>query len=155
MIPYFSSVGYKCPSTTNPADFALDVVSVDLCEEKSEAVSREKVENLIRQFSVIQQSKEVTVVVEAETKELGLGGSKEKELTPMYIATPILVRRGLLCFKRRPDLAAPRIIQVVGTSICITLFSAPLKTDYISLQNRLGAIQQSLACEFLIPRDVD
>lgn len=40
------------PSTANPADFALDVASVDLCEEENERFSQEKAQNL-RMVSVV------------------------------------------------------------------------------------------------------
>lgn len=137
---------------TNPADFALDIVSVDLREEENEAISRERVENLIHQFAAAtKKSEDLPIRSDAMAEELRLVGLEGKELTPMYIAVPILIRRGLLCFKRRPDLAVARIMQVVGLSTCIALFSAPLRTDYISFQNRLGVIQQVLSREFSIP----
>jgi hypothetical protein len=148
ILQYFAPLGYKCPSTTNPADFALDIVSVDLREERNEVASREKVENLIRQFAATQESEKLAVQNEAKVVGLGLAGLEGREPTSMRIAVPILIRRGLLCFKRRPDLAVARIMQVVGLSTFIALFFAPLKTDYISFQNRLGVIQQILAGEF-------
>jgi len=40
-------------------------------------------------------------------------------------------------------------MHVVGLGIFIALFFAPLKTDYFSFQNRLGAIQQTLSGKFL------
>ena len=149
MVRYFGSLGHVCPSTTNPADFALDMVSVDLREEKNEAASREKVEGMIRQFAATQQSEKLTAQNEATAGEVGLGGLEGRDLTPIYIAIPILIRRGLLCFKRRPDLAVARIMQVVGLGVFAALFFAPLKTDYFSFQNRLGVIQQVLARELL------
>jgi hypothetical protein len=148
MLRHFTSLGHKCPSTANPADFALDIVSVDLREERNEAVSWEKVENLIRQFAESQQSGKLTARSEARAEELGLAGLEGRDLTPMYIAVPILLSRGLLCFKRQPDLAVARIMQVVGLGVFIALFFAPLKTDYFSFQNRLGVIQQVLSCAF-------
>ena len=157
MLPYFASLGHTCPSTTNPADFALDIVSIDLREEKNEAISREKVEDLVRRFAATQRSGRVVAQCVAKTgaEKLGLVGLEGRDLTPMHIAVPILVRRGLLCFKRRPDLAGARIMQVVGLGIFITLFFAPLKTDYISFQNRLGVIQQILSrASLFFPRDV-
>jgi hypothetical protein len=148
MLRHFASLGYDCPSTTNPTDFALDIVSVDLREERNEAISREKVENLIRQFAATKQAGKFPIRDSIKAGELGLAGLEGRELTPMYVAVPILVSRGLLCFKRRPDLAVARMMQVVGFSVCIALFSAPLKTDYISLQNRLGVIQEVTGREF-------
>ena len=151
MLPHFASLGQTCPSTTNPTDFALDIVSVDLREERNETVSKEKVENLVRLFAAIQQSEKLAVQIEAKAEERGLAGLEGRDLTPMYIAVPILIRRGLLCFKRQPDLALARIMQVVGLAIFIALFFAPLKTDYFSFQNRLGVIQQVLAGKFFNP----
>lgn len=150
LLQHFASLGQICPSTTNPTDFALDIVSIDLREEKNEAVSKEKVENLVRQFAGIQQSEKVAVQNGPKAEEDRLVGLEGKDLTPMYIAVPILIRRSLLGFRRRPDLALARIMQVVGLGIFIALFFAPLKTDYFSFQNRLGAIQQILAGEFLL-----
>lgn len=149
MLQHFASLGHTCPSTTNPADFALDIVSVDLREEKNEAISREKAENLIRQFAAAQQSEGLAAKNEGKAEELGLAGLEGRDLTPMHIAVPILIRRGLLCFRRQPDLAIARIMQAVGLGVFIALFFAPLKTDYFSFQNRLGVIQQIISCAFL------
>ena len=148
MIQYFASLGHTCPLTTNPADFALDIVSVDLREEKNEVISRGKVQRLIRQFAATQQSEKLAVRDGQKTGELGLAGLEGRDYTPMYVAMPILLKRGLLCFKRRPDLALARIVQVVGLGVFAALFFAPLKTDYLSFQNRLGAVQQIVSREF-------
>ena len=150
MLQHFASLGHTCPSTTNPADFALDIVSVNLREERNEATSREKVEKLIRQFAVIQQSeKEFGIRDETKAESLGLAGLEGRDPSPMHIAMPILVRRSWLRFKRQPDLAIARIMQVVALGVFIGLFFAPLGTDYFSFQNRLGVIQLVLVCAFL------
>ena len=149
MLGHFASLGHVCPSTTNPADFALDIVSINL-REKSEAASQEKVEKLIRQFAVIQQSeKEFGIQGEMKAEGLGLAGLEGRGLTPMYVAMPILVKRCWLRFKRQPELAVVRIMQVVVLGVFIGLFFAPLGTDYFSFQNRLGVIQLVLACAFV------
>ena len=151
MVQHFASLGHTCPSTTNPADFALDIVSVDLREEKNEVVSREQVQHLIRQFPATQRSGELTVQNGPESGDFGLSGLEGRDHTPMGVAVPILLRRGLLCFKRLPNLASVRVMQGVALGIFIALFYAPLKTDYPSLQSRLGVIQQTLACELPFP----
>ena len=149
ILGHFASLGHTCPSTMNPADFVLDMVSINLREEKDEAVSREKVEKLIRQFSATQQSGKSGTPNETEAKGLGLVGIEERDLTPMYIAMPILIKRGWLRFKRQPHLALARFVHVVALGVSICLFFAPLGTDYFSFQNRLGVIQQILFCAFL------
>ncbi|KAI0835944.1 P-loop containing nucleoside triphosphate hydrolase protein [Hypoxylon sp. FL0890] len=53
MLPYFSSLGYHCPKHTNPADFALDLITIDLQEAHREAESQEKVRGLIESWNRI------------------------------------------------------------------------------------------------------
>lgn len=50
MLPYFSKLGFQCPQHTNPADFALDLITIDLQEANREAKSREKVRRLIESW---------------------------------------------------------------------------------------------------------
>ena len=150
MLPHFGSLGHKCSSTSNPADFALDLVFVDLREAKNEVDSERRVEGLVRKFVEARKTEKFTVPdSRVKTGESGLAGLEGRAPTPMYIAMPILVRRGLLCFKRQPRFAAARVIQTVGLSAFIALFFAPLKTDYYSFQNRLGVIQVVIGCEYL------
>ncbi|KIV99856.1 uncharacterized protein PV09_08524 [Verruconis gallopava] len=46
MLSYFASLGYDCPQHTNPADFAVDLITIDLQETQREATSRERVVRL-------------------------------------------------------------------------------------------------------------
>ena len=47
MIPYFHSLNHRLPPLTNPADFALDLSSIDLRDEDVETDSRARVEWLV------------------------------------------------------------------------------------------------------------
>ncbi|KAK8055050.1 ABC transporter [Apiospora rasikravindrae] len=51
MLGYFAELGYQCPHHTNPADYALDLITIDLQEGQREAESREKVKRLIQTWS--------------------------------------------------------------------------------------------------------
>ncbi|KAK7923503.1 ABC transporter [Apiospora marii] len=51
MLGYFGGLGYQCPHHTNPADYALDLITIDLQEGQREADSREKVKRLIETWS--------------------------------------------------------------------------------------------------------
>lgn len=46
MLGYFSRQGYECPTHTNPADFALDMITIDLQHDDREAESRDRVKKL-------------------------------------------------------------------------------------------------------------
>ncbi|PNY25851.1 ABC transporter ATP-binding protein/permease [Tolypocladium capitatum] len=51
MLGYFGRHGYDCPQHTNPADFALDMITIDLQKEDREAESRQRVQKLIKQWN--------------------------------------------------------------------------------------------------------
>ncbi|KAI0122433.1 P-loop containing nucleoside triphosphate hydrolase protein [Daldinia grandis] len=57
MLPYFGKLGYQCPQHTNPADFALDLITIDLQEAHREAESREKVRRLIESWNNVTKGK--------------------------------------------------------------------------------------------------
>jgi ABC-type multidrug transport system permease subunit len=50
-VEWFSSLGYPCPVQFNPADFFLDLVSVDYRSEEAENVSRRRIELLTGVFA--------------------------------------------------------------------------------------------------------
>jgi ABC-type multidrug transport system ATPase subunit len=47
MLGYLAGQGYECPQHTNPADFALDMITIDLQQDDREAESRERVQKLV------------------------------------------------------------------------------------------------------------
>ncbi|PHH86057.1 hypothetical protein CDD83_10818 [Cordyceps sp. RAO-2017] len=50
MLGHFGKYGYECPQHTNPADFALDLITIDLQRDDREATSRERVQRLIEEW---------------------------------------------------------------------------------------------------------
>lgn len=55
---YFSSMGYVCPEHFNPADFYLDILSINFKSAALEAESRGRVAYFERQFASFQQSQQ-------------------------------------------------------------------------------------------------
>ncbi|CAZ82409.1 unnamed protein product [Tuber melanosporum] len=136
MLPYFSSLSHECPSTTNPADFALDLVTIDLQQPDREAATRVVVERLIGRFDHQEALDSGELAREiALPAELG---SMKRERAPFVVAYPVL-----------PMLVIGRMMQVVGMGIVVALYFAPLKNDYFSVQNRVGFIQQILPLYFI------
>lgn len=139
MLSHFASLGFNCPTTTNPADFALDLITVNLQSATKEAVSREKVKSLILEWDNSSQPLKQTTSHIATPAELG---SLARSMTPFRIAFPVLLHRSFINFRRNPPSIVARTTQVLGYAICLTLFFAPLKSDYYSVQSRLGFIQE-------------
>ncbi|KAF2088527.1 ABC transporter-like protein [Saccharata proteae CBS 121410] len=138
MLPHFAAKGFECPRATNPADFALDLITVDLQHSAREAASRDKVRALVESWSSEKMSHRV-VSHTASPAELG---SLQRLMAPFHVSFPLLLRRSTLNFWRQPPVMIARIMQVVGLAGIVALYFAPLKNDYYSIQNRLGFIQE-------------
>ena len=139
MLSHFASLGFDCPTTTNPADFVLDLITVNLQSATKEAASRDKVKSLVLEWNKSKQPLNQTISHIATPDELG---SLARSMTPFHIAFPILLHRSLINFRRNPPSIVARTTQVLGYAICVTLFFAPLQSDYYSVQSRLGFIQE-------------
>ncbi len=134
MLLHFSSQGYKCPRHVNPADFALDLITVDLQHEEREAASRAKVRKLIESWSsdMFPLAQTGSIATPAEL------GSLARKPASFATAYSILMRRTTKNILRQPEIIIARIMQVVGLGLVLALYFAPLKNNYYGIQNRLG-----------------
>ena len=146
MLEHFASLGHLCPPATNPADFALDLITVDLQHSKREAATREKVRSLITSWTETSPRLQPTKSHIATPAELG---ALTRSMTPFHVAFPLLLHRSFINFRRNPPSVVARTTQVIGFAVINTLFFAPLKSDYISIQSRLGFIQEFAAVYFV------
>lgn len=146
MIPYFRSLGYECPSQTNPADFALDLITVDLQQADREAMTRERVQRLIMAWEQKPSERGHQTSHIATPAELG---SLMKQMHPFRVTFPIVLYRSALNLFRQPELLMARTSQVIGIAIIMALFIAPLKNDYPSVQSRMGTIQEFAAVYYI------
>jgi ABC-type multidrug transport system ATPase subunit len=146
LLPHFDALGFPCPITINPADFALDLVTIDLQRTSREEATREKVRRLISSWSSGDFAAALNPTRISTPAELG---ALIRKPTSFFAAYPILVHRGFINFRRQPPLLMARIMQVIGLSIILTLFFAPLKNNYESVQTRIGFIQEFCAFNFV------
>jgi ABC-type multidrug transport system ATPase subunit/ABC-type multidrug transport system permease subunit len=146
MVPHFAALGYECPVATNPADFALDLITVNLQQSVQEARSRETVQSLISSWDNARPPIRRVSSHIATPAELG---SLARAVTPFRIAFPLLLRRSFINFRRNPPSVIARTTQVLGFAILLTLFFAPLQHNYYSVQTRVGFIQEFAALYFV------
>lgn len=146
MAPHFASLGFSCPTTTNPADFALDLITVDLQESTKEAATRENVRSLVAGWD---KSHAPLARATSHIDTPAELGSLSRAMTPFRIAFPLLLRRSFINFRRNPPSIIARTTQGLGFAIILTLFFAPLKSDYYSVQSRLGFIQEFSSLYFV------
>jgi ABC-type multidrug transport system ATPase subunit len=146
LLPHFQALGFSCPTATNPADFALDLITIDLQHSAREEATRDKVRHLISSWSngaFATVSEPTTISTPAEL------GSLVRKSASFSSAYPLLVRRAFINFRRQPPLLVARTTQVIGLAVVLALFFAPLKNDYASVQTRLGFIQEFCAFNFV------
>lgn len=146
MLPHFAALGYECPVATNPADFALDLITVNLQHSAEEARSREKVQSLISSWG---NASPPSLRISSHIATPAELGSLARAVTPFHIAFPLLLRRSFINFRRNPPSIIARTTQVLGYSVILTLFFAPLKSDYYSVQTRVGFILEFAALYFV------
>jgi energy-coupling factor transporter ATP-binding protein EcfA2 len=134
MLPHFAAQGYECPRHINPADFALDLITVDLQHEAREAASRAKVRKLIESWNsdMFRAARMGSIATPAEL------GSLAREPSSFMSAYSILIRRMARNTVRQPDIMIARVMQVVGMGLVLALYFAPLRNNYFAIQNRMG-----------------
>lgn len=152
MLPYFSQAGYDCPINMNPADFFIDIATPRFVGSESSRVEGKRVEDLTSRWAEY-QSKHPSI-----NQRIGLSDNSldnNLALQKPYVqcsfisATPILFHRASLNMLRSPLSLLARLIQCPGVGIIWTLFAAPLKKDYYSVQTRMGFIQQYAPLAFI------
>lgn len=146
MLPHFANMGHECPKTTNPADFVLDLITVDLQQEDREAITRERVQKLISRWTDATPQLGRTSSQIATPAELG---SLRRQMLPFRVTFPLVLHRSFLNFWRQPPLVMARSMQIVGIAVIMALFFAPLKHDYAAVQSRMGFIQEFAALYFV------
>lgn len=158
MLDYFAAQGYKCPHNTNPADFALDLITVDLQCEVREARSRSRVCKLVDNWTDGNNVKEdkldaaSSISTSSNVKSIGMAAELatfRRNTASFYVAFPLLVERAMKNHWRQPQVMNARLMQLIGYTINVTLFFAPLRNDYAGIQNRLGLIHEIAPAYFL------
>lgn len=146
MLPHFTALGHECPKTTNPADFVLDLITVDLQQEDREAITRERVHRLISSWADATPALGRTPSKIATPAELG---SLRRKMLPFFVTFPLVLHRSFINFWRQPPLVMARSMQIVGIAVIMALFFAPLQNDYAAVQSRMGFIQEFAALYFV------
>lgn len=146
ILHHFSTLGYHCPLTTNPADFLLDLITVNLQDPAKEAHTRNKVNALVSRWAdqTIGKPSLHSEGSAAQIRSPAELGRLESTMTPLRIAFPILLQRSILSYRRSSQVIDARIAQVLGFTVIVTLFWAPLRLDYEGVQSRLGFVQQQM-----------
>lgn len=150
MVQYFARLGHECPETTNIADYAMDLVSVNLQSVEKEESSRVRVNKLLENWTSENPTDWGLKYPPPPSEHSSDILSKFKKVEPRFSApVATLVRRGAVNLKRSPDILAARIMQIVGIGIILALFFTPLRHGMVGVQNRIGLLQEVSALYFV------
>lgn len=164
-------LGCRCPKNMNPADFIIDNISADTKQSKELSGTRKTHLSAEKWAAHMRETRvAVPRIADLETlKTIPEGNSNTttphvsvpnqrslfkrqiskpaeigallRQRTGLTTSLPVLLNRGLINFRRQPPVLLGRTMQVVGLAVVITCFFAPLKSDYASIQTRVGFIQ--------------
>ena len=147
---FFSSLGYILPNHTNPSDYLLDICSIDLRTAEAESESRKRVEAILYRWNkFIKEERPVSLVSASESSIPDSNEEIQRNQAPFTIAFPVLFSRSILNTRRQPILVFSRIMQVVSLGVIQALFYARQGNGQVSVQNKIGVIQQTLAIFFV------
>ncbi|KAI9869134.1 MAG: hypothetical protein M1813_002958 [Trichoglossum hirsutum] len=150
MLPHFETLGFECPRTTNPADFVLDLITVDLQRQDKEAATREKVQRVIQEWDSVQWQRQDTIgSASAKIATPAELSSLKRQMNPFHTTFPLVLQRSFLNILRSPSILLARTMQAVGISILLTLFFAPLQSNAEAVQSRMGFVQEVAAFYFV------
>ncbi|CAE7148911.1 unnamed protein product [Rhizoctonia solani] len=160
--PTLASAGYPIPPLYNPADWLLDLASVDLRGDR-EIVTRERVKKLVEFWEGTRQEKGGVESTEKE-EDLGQVGSQEDRFTPMWVALPLIVERMTKNLWRQQAVFWVRLQQLPFLGVLFLLFYQRLKHGPSGGQDRIGYFQEMVSpvafvgllnCIAIFPKDRD
>mmetsp|Transcript_2882 Transcript_2882/g.4386 ORF Transcript_2882/g.4386 Transcript_2882/m.4386 type:complete len:752 (-) Transcript_2882:226-2481(-) len=147
LLEHLNDLGYPCPKYYNPADFILEMSSIDLTNEKQEKKTRRRLKRLVKAYNKV-----VTVDDKIGRREnTGIDEYEFDEIHDKSIVytLPLLVQRAYKNMLRQKSICADRIVHALSLTLIWCLFYAPLQHSQESIQNRIGCLYELTALGFV------
>lgn len=152
LLDHLAAIGHPCPPLMNPADFLLDITSVDYRSPDMvlESISRLKV--LVSKYS----EKLLTPTVAVDQN-----GFQDCETIdshaiyldflekPLIFSLSILLNRSILNLSRQPMLCSARLSQGIFFALILCAFYAPVGDNQNAIQNIIGNLYELTALCFI------
>ncbi|KAJ1301061.1 hypothetical protein OPQ81_003479 [Rhizoctonia solani] len=160
--PTFASAGHPIPPLYNPADWLLDLASVDLRGNR-EAATRERVAKLVQFWADTHLKKQEGEFKQKEQDLVQFEGQEDR-FTPMWIALPLIIERMTKNLWRQQAVFWVRLQQLPFLGVLFLLFYQRLKHGPSGGQDRIGYFQEMVSpvafvgllnCIAIFPKDRD
>ncbi|KAJ8686380.1 hypothetical protein QAD02_022174 [Eretmocerus hayati] len=143
-IKFFSSLGYVCPHTYNPADFLIGTIVATSSNRRGEVMS---IQRICDAFLSSDACKEIDLIIQlqlhiAEFKEHWHAMRRKAKKAPkFYTKLRWLIHRGAVQVIRDPSLQILRILQKLAIALVAGLcFFGAIKLDQLGVQAVQGVI---------------
>ncbi|KAJ2716673.1 hypothetical protein H4R19_000508 [Coemansia spiralis] len=145
---YFAGLGHPCPVHENPADYYIDLMTLDYHDSQTLADSRERIAQLAHSFVQHDEKKAAAGPPAAERAASESGTMTERSAlfmnamprNPWYFEFATLVCRDWRNLVRNMEFLVSQVFQSVATSLIVGFMFFYLKHDSVSVQNRLGVL---------------
>ncbi|KAH3859051.1 ATP-binding cassette sub-family G member 5-like isoform X2 [Dreissena polymorpha] len=151
MVAYFSQLNYRCPTYTNPADYFIDLASVDRRDNERQGETEERLRVLVEAYGNSMLHKDVVYEIIEDTMKPSTGrqilAQKINHFRPQNSSFfrslfTLLRRMTLNVFRDRTSyLSRMFLLSLFVPFICI--FLGHLGTNQTSVQDRIGLLYQS------------
>lgn len=140
-VTHFSRLGYECPQHENPADFFLDLITVDRRSEKLEKDSTERVDKLIKAWheNVTLETIEGSNMTSGEASESSTDGDFGYQVN-VFAETGYLLQRYVRVQFRDVQTIFGQIIQTLIVSLLLSFVFFQLSDNFGSIQSRIGLL---------------
>ncbi|KAJ2527344.1 hypothetical protein EV175_007552, partial [Coemansia sp. RSA 1933] len=160
---YFGNIGYECPVHENPADYFVDLMTLDYRNERVLAESKSRVSTLVYSFIMYrakrQYSEQENAGPSMMLSDKGVSDTQISEIQPsslplqpddpalhhglrngwMHEYRTLVKRDWVNVLRNRPYLVS-QLLQSLFTGLIVGFMFFYLKHDSISVQNRMGIL---------------
>lgn len=151
MLDYFQRLGYVCPTHTNPADYALDLIAIDLRSPEVERASYKRLAKLTAQYRDAQQQQlqqqrdllDPGTAQAAHSKEARdhIFNQMKQQHVNVVVQMLVLVARAFKNIVRDKMVIMVRLIEALLMGVCVGGIFYQMDTDNVaSLRSRSAAL---------------
>jgi ABC-type multidrug transport system ATPase subunit len=144
LVPYFSSIGFPCPQYDNPADYYMDLITIDPRSPKAQDLSQKRLDKLIENYNDRKQPEiaaEIDRLVDYLERNAPLETTKvRKHQSTYWDEFSVLMGRSWKNFIRNKRLSVYAMIQTVFLALIVGGVFFGVTNGPTGIQNRAGAI---------------
>lgn len=147
-IDYFASIGYQCPVHENPADYYIDIMTLDYRNDEALEKSKNQIKELADKFAEQHPPMSLGSSPDGSTKEAAL--LDDASPTASIDRAPsrnnwlyeyvMLARRDWLNVCRNVPFLISQVVQAIFMGLLIGFMFFYLGHDSLSIQNRMGVL---------------